>query len=96
MIKQLMIRGMDAVMLNCDEATYLITKSELTQIGCIKRVQLKMHLMGCDLCRRFNLQNDFINENLDQLETHHQTHLSQELPTEKKDELQSIVEEDLS
>lgn len=93
MIKQMMIRSMDAVMLSCEEATYLITKSELTDIGCLKRMQLKMHLAGCKFCRRFKLQSDFINENLEQLENLHQTQSSQKLPQEKKLALQALVEE---
>jgi hypothetical protein len=96
MIKQMMIRGMDAVMLNCEEATYLITKSELTKVGCVKRMQMKMHLMGCELCRRFKLQSDFINENLEQLEKINQTYIHHQLPEIKKEELQSLVETDLS
>lgn len=96
MIKQMMIRGMDAVMLNCEEATYLITKSELTKVGCVKRMQMKMHLMGCELCRRFKLQSEFINENLKQLEIINQTHIHHKLPEIKKEELQTLVETNFS
>jgi hypothetical protein len=68
MIKQMMIRGMDAVMLSCEEATYLITKSEFEKVGCIKRMQLKMHLAGCELCRRFKIQSEIIDQSLKTLE----------------------------
>ena len=92
MIKEMMIRGMDVVMLNCEEATYLITKSELTKLGCVKRMQMKMHLMGCELCRRFKQQSEFINKNLEQLEIKNQNLYKHKLPDIKKKELQSLVE----
>jgi len=96
MIKKMMIRGMDAVMLTCEEATYLITKSEYVKLGCIKRMQLKMHLMGCVFCRRFKLQSELINENLEQLELLEAQQAKQEIPLEKKEKMQTLVEEALA
>ncbi|NPD46032.1 MULTISPECIES: hypothetical protein [unclassified Lentimicrobium] len=95
MMKKMMIRGMDAIMLSCEEATYLITKSEMTKVGCIKRVQLKMHLAGCELCRRFKIQSDFIDKNLVNLEKLKLNNTSPniELPQEKKEELQKLCEQ---
>ncbi len=95
MMKKMMIRGMDAIMLSCEEATYLITKSEMTKVGCIKRMQLKMHLAGCELCRRFKIQSDFIDENLVNLENLKLNNASpnRELPKEKKEELQKICDQ---
>ncbi|NOR85973.1 MAG: hypothetical protein GQ527_00040 [Bacteroidales bacterium] len=95
MIKEMMVQGMDKIMLNCEEATYLITKSEVSKIGCVKRIQLKMHLTGCSLCRRFKVQSELIDQSLKTLEEiqmkqdHHHTH---HLPKEKKEELQSIID----
>lgn len=92
MMKKMMIRGMDAIMLSCEEATYLITKSEMTNVGCIKRMQLKMHLAGCELCRRFKIQSDFIDQNLDNIESLklNNQNPKKELPEEKKEELQKL------
>jgi len=94
MIKRLMVESMDKIMLNCEEATFLITKSEIAKISCIKKLQLKMHLAGCSFCRRFKLQSEFINNNLQTLE---QMKLNQEtdfnkLPKEKKEEIQHIID----
>lgn len=95
MMKKMMIRGMDAIMLSCEDATYLITKSEMTKLGCIKRMQLKMHLAGCELCRRFKIQSDFIDENLTNLENLNlnNTSSAKELPKEKKEELQKLCDQ---
>jgi len=93
MMKQMMMRGMDAVMLSCEEATYLITKSEFEKMSCLKRAQLKMHLAGCELCRRFKVQNEIIDRSLKKLE---EIKLQQnisvlQLPLEKKNEMEKII-----
>ncbi len=59
-IKNTLSKGMDKIMLNCDKATLLITKSEFTKLSCVERLQLKMHLAGCKFCRRFKQQSEFI------------------------------------
>lgn len=58
------MRGMDRIMLNCDQATLLATKDSVDKIGCVKRVQLQMHLMGCKFCRTFVKQSEQISEQL--------------------------------
>lgn len=95
MMKKMMIKGMDAIMLSCEEATYLITKSEMTKLGCIKRMQLKMHLAGCELCRRFKIQSEFIDQNLASLENLNLNNQAshKELPQEKKEELQKLCDQ---
>lgn len=97
MIKKMMIQGMDKIMLNCEEATYLITKSDMEKIGCVKRMQLKMHLMGCSLCRRFKVQSEIIDQSLKTLENIHmekENHInSKELPKENKEKLEKMITE---
>jgi len=97
MIKEIMVRSMDKIMLNCEEATYLITKSEIEDIGCTKRIQLKMHLMGCSFCRRFKIQSEFIDHSLKTLESLKISENNQEIATtlskDKKEELQQIIKD---
>ena len=95
MIKEMMIRGMDKIMLNCEEATYLITKSEVDKIACVKKIQLKMHLAGCSFCRRFKVQSDLIDQSLRTLE-HIKLHEEDKnsaikLRDEKKEEIQKVI-----
>ncbi len=89
----MMIRGMDAVMLSCEQATFLITKSEFEKVGCIKRMQLKMHLAGCELCRRFKIQSELIDQSLKTLEDLKlKPHTSYDhLSDKKKKELEEIL-----
>jgi len=93
MIKKMMMQGMDAVMLNCEEATYLITKSEFEDVGCIKRMQLKMHLAGCKLCRRFKIHSEIIDKSLKTLEDLklNQKISGAQLSDEKKKEMQETI-----
>ena len=95
MIKELMIKGMDKVMLDCDVATHLITRSEVEKIDCVKRIQLKMHLAGCKFCRRFKVQSELIDKSLKTLEDIHlqqnDDQLTNKLSKEKKEEFQQLL-----
>jgi hypothetical protein len=59
-------KTMDKIMLDCDTATLLITKSEFTRLSCKEQIQLKMHLWSCKFCRRFKKQSEFISYTLKQ------------------------------
>ncbi|GMT46069.1 MAG: hypothetical protein IEMM0006_1901 [bacterium] len=59
-VQKIWMKGMDKIMLSCDTATLLITKSEFTRLSCAERLRLKMHLAGCQFCRRFKKQSEFI------------------------------------
>lgn len=59
-----MNNAMHSVMLSCDKATFFITKKEYVKLSCKENLQLKMHLMGCKLCRSFNDQNEIISNKL--------------------------------
>jgi hypothetical protein len=43
-------------MIACDEAGYLVSLSQDKKLGLKKRWQLKMHLLTCHLCRKYNKQ----------------------------------------
>ena len=95
MIKEMMIKGMDKIMLDCEQATYLITKSEMEDIGLVKKIQLKMHLAGCKFCYRFKIQSDLIDQSLRTLE-HIKLHEEDKnsalkLREEKKEEIRKII-----
>lgn len=95
MMKKAMIKAMDQVMLNCEDATFLVTKSDFVKIGCMKRIQLKMHLAGCALCRQFKKQNDIINQNMKLLEAGKELPNSKikTLSSEKKIQIQNVLKE---
>ena len=91
-MKEIMIKGMSKVMLDCDHATYLLTQSEYEKLHCVKRVQLKMHLASCKLCRAFAKQSKIITGQLDSLKEIDEDNLSLHLSNQQKEELQETIE----
>ncbi len=55
-----MRRLMNAVMLHCRKATYLIEKSNDAPLGIVEKAQLNMHLSMCSGCRIYLKQNRFL------------------------------------
>ncbi len=51
-------------MINCNEATYLISRSELEKISCSEQISLKIHLLGCKYCLRFKQQVKIISNHI--------------------------------
>ncbi len=47
---------------NCRKATYLIEKQQLGEITIREKLELKIHLAGCSVCRLFQQQSIMINE----------------------------------
>lgn len=68
-----MRRLMNAVMLHCRKATYLIEKSTDAPLSMVENAQLNMHLSMCKGCRNYLKQNRFL-ERL--LKRHAQTSLA--------------------
>lgn len=46
---------------NCRKATYLIEKQQIGQITIKEKLELKIHLAGCSICRTFQRQSILIN-----------------------------------
>jgi hypothetical protein len=49
-------------MISCARAAELISRSMETKLSWWQRVGLRVHLYGCDLCRRFRRQSHLVNE----------------------------------
>ena len=80
---------MHRLMLSCDKATFFITKKDYQKLSCKENAQLKMHLMGCKLCRNFNDQNAILSDKIKALQTNPpQINLS----PEKKAEIQETLD----
>lgn len=54
-------------MLTCKKSTELISVKRYRKLSLRERMQLKIHLMTCSACRKFEVQSDFIDQALDQL-----------------------------
>jgi hypothetical protein len=49
-------------MLNCQEATRLISESQERHLSLQEKLTLKMHLMMCTGCKNFSLQVPFLSK----------------------------------
>ena len=47
-------------MLNCKEATALMSQAQDRPLGRVERLRLRLHLLFCRGCRRFNAQMTFL------------------------------------
>ena len=82
--------AMHYMMLSCDTATFLITKRDYQKLKCKENLQLRMHLMGCKLCRSFNKQSSFLSEKIHKIQE--EPPLVQ-LSTQKKGEIERALKE---
>jgi len=89
-IKNAVGRMMNVVMLSCEDATLLMTKKQYGQISFIKNMQLKMHLLSCKLCRRFNIHNEKIHSEWEAFEEENKS-----LSPEKKVEIERKLKAEL-
>ncbi len=47
-------------MLNCKEATALMSQAQDRPLGRVERLRLRLHLLFCRGCRRFNAHMTFL------------------------------------
>ena len=91
-MKEIVMKGMNKVMLDCDHATYLAVKGESERLGCMAKLQLKMHLMGCKLCRTFAEQSTTISDSVTSMKNIDPNHYEVHLTEDQVDSLKKVVE----
>jgi hypothetical protein len=79
---------------NCRKATYLIEKKQTASINLREKIELKIHLAGCSVCRIFEQQSLVINQLVKDLINPAKT-TEIKLDDEFKQELQEKIEEEL-
>jgi len=52
---------------NCKKATFLIEKKLISRITFREHIELRIHLMGCSVCRIYGKQSRIINDMVRQL-----------------------------
>ena len=85
-----MNHAMHRLMLSCETATFFIAKRDYQKLSCRENLQLKMHLMGCKLCRAFNEQNAVITRTLNSIKANPP---EAELSSIKKKEIAALIRE---
>lgn len=91
-IKELFVKSMNVIMLDCDEATLYALKDDSHSLGCLKRMQLKMHLASCEYCKSFVEQSKIINEKVNSIKEIDESNLTIHLTKQQKVNLQDTVE----
>ena len=94
-VKKIIADGMTSVMLNCEKATFLISKKEVSELKCIERTKLKMHLISCKYCRRFAAQSKFITYHINSIGIIDPNNLKLKLTDAQKIKLQKHIDDQL-
>lgn len=94
-LKNMIMKGMSKIMLDCDKATLLVTKAEFEELGWLNRLKLKMHLASCKFCRNFSEQSNYISTQLKVFKSIDPQKLSLHLSDEQKNRLNKTVKEQL-
>ena len=85
---------MNMLMLSCEEATFLISVKSFKKLKFKERLQLRMHLLACIYCERFDKQNTAIDHGLNELLKGGHSH-SQCMSDEKKESIQRALDQSL-
>lgn len=80
---------------NCKKATFLIEKKLIGKITLREKIELKMHLTGCSICKTFECQSVVINRMVKELFNNVQKE-NLKLDEEFKKNLQHRLEEELN
>ena len=94
-MEKMMAKGMTYVMLNCDKATYLLSKREVGKLNCTEKVKLRMHLVSCKYCRMFAEQTRYITKQIRTFAEIDPNNLSLALTETQKHNLQEAVNKQL-
>ncbi len=78
---------------NCRQATYLIEKQQISSITLKEKIELKIHLMGCSICKLFQQQSMLINKMASKHFADQHKHIS--LDTQFKEDLQQKINDRL-
>ena len=89
---KIMANTMTYAMLDCNKATFLITKKEYQRLSCTERVKLKAHLMACKYCRLFAEQTKFISNELLSFKQIDINKLTLTLSAEQKSNIQNTID----
>jgi hypothetical protein len=80
------------VQYNCHKATFLIEKRTMKPLTFFERLELRIHLAGCSVCRTYQKQSVLIGEMVHQiLYSNKQSHLNQK----DKQVMEERIEEEL-
>ncbi|MFC2080061.1 hypothetical protein ACFLRQ_01160 [Bacteroidota bacterium] len=82
-------------MMACDEAGYLISKSYDSRLTLKKRIGLKIHLMTCHLCRKYEKQLKQLNRLVKGYKENIHDECHHHLDEKRKDSMSNCISKEL-
>ncbi len=95
-MKNMMGRMMTFLMLDCNKATFLIAKKEITHLTFIENLKLKIHLLSCKYCQRFSDQSILITRQITNISMIDPNNLRLRLTPEQKECMQKVIDNKLN
>ncbi|MDA3822515.1 MAG: hypothetical protein PF450_07915 [Bacteroidales bacterium] len=83
-------------MMACDEAAYLISKSYESRLSLRKKIGLKIHLMSCHLCRKYEKQLSQLNRLMGTYKETSAAECHHHLDAERKESINKCVCKELN
>jgi len=58
------------LMISCEKASFLVSKSQDEKLTCKESLDMHMHLAGCKFCRRYKKHIDFMTDRINNYEAY--------------------------
>ncbi|MEZ2443454.1 hypothetical protein AB6805_17140 [Chitinophaga sp. RCC_12] len=88
------MNGLKKIAYNCRKATFLIEKQQIGRITLREKLELRIHLMGCSICKTFQQQSIIINQMVRNF-FHSAGQAERKLDDKFKQELQKSIDDKL-
>jgi hypothetical protein len=91
-IKNRLLALMRSSMINCEEATRLVTREDLEQLSLRQKTNLLVHMMSCKHCRNYRKQLHLIARSLNiQVHNTEKGRLTHRLSDKERSSLQRVI-----
>ena len=96
-MKHTMMVYMSRRMIACDEASYLVSLQHDKDLGFRQKMQLRIHLMTCHLCRKYAAQIGQLHHVMEQYRHHCDSPACNHHMTEvREQEMQQVLEREIN
>lgn len=90
-MKQLMYK----IMLTCKQATFYSSTRNFQKLPFVRSIQLKLHLMMCEGCHKFDHQNQIIDQSMVDFHQNNNLQSEENLSPEKKSQIKYTVNQEI-
>jgi hypothetical protein len=88
---------MSKMMISCDKASYLTSKSQDSKLTLLEKLKLKMHLLSCKYCQRYEQEINMISTFVDhQNKRIYQGYNGHHLSKEDKQAITELIKSELN